>query len=128
MPVSFELGPGDRRCTIRFSGPLTLDDAQKSLDWQIDSGAWERGALMDFSDTTGIEVQFQNVRGFAAYVTTRARNLPARGPVAVIAPQEVMYGVLRMFQEWVEAMQPPWDLHVARTATEAEEWLARFNP
>jgi hypothetical protein len=128
MPVSFELGPGDRRCTIRFSGQLTLDDAQASLDWQIASGAWERGALVDMSDTTGIAIHFQHVRGFAGYVTTRARNLPPRGPVAVVAPQEVMYGVMRMFQQWVEAMRPPWDIYIARTTSEAEEWLARFNP
>jgi hypothetical protein len=126
MPVSFELGPGDRRCTIRFSGPLTLNDAQASLEWQISSGAWERGALLDMTDATGISIDFHHVRGFAAYVATRAHNLPARGPVAVIAPQEVMYGFMRMFQQWVEAAQP-WDLHVARSASEAEEWLARFD-
>jgi len=127
MPVSFELGPGDQRCTIRFSGQLTLNDAQASLDWQIGSGAWQRGALLDMSDATGIEIQFQHVRGFAGYLTTRAHNLPPRGPVAVVAPQEVMYGVMRMFQQWVEAAQP-WDLCVARSVPEAEEWLARFNP
>jgi len=126
MAVSFELGPGDRRCTIRFSGQLTLDDAQASLDWQIGNEAWQRGALLDMSDTTGIEIQFQHVRGFAGYVTTRARSLPRRGPVAVVAPQEVMYGVMRMFQQWVEAVQP-WDLFIARSVPEAEEWLARFN-
>lgn len=126
MPVSFEFGPGDRRSTIRFSGPLTLDDAQASLAWQISSGAWERGTLLDMSDSTGIVIDFQNVRGFAAYVATRARNLPTRGPVAVVAPQEVMYGVMRMFQQWVEAAQP-WDIHIARSVPEAEEWLARFD-
>src|SRR3954465_9840951 len=60
MPVSFELGPGDRRCTIRFSGPLTLTDAQASLEWQISSGAWERGALLDMTDATGISIDFQH--------------------------------------------------------------------
>jgi hypothetical protein len=38
-----------------------------------------------------------------------------------------MYGVMRMFQQLVEAVQP-WDLCVVRTLPEAEEWLARFNP
>jgi len=126
MSVSFELGPGERRCTIRFSGPLTLDDARASLDEQIRNGAWEHGALLDMSGATGMSVQFDHVRGFAGYVTTRARNLPPRGPVAVVAPQEVMYGLMRMFQQWVESVHP-WDVHVARSVPEAEEWLARFN-
>ena len=126
MPVAFELGPGDRRCTIRFSGPLTLDDAQTSLEWQIGSGAWERGTLLDMSDSTGIAMDFQRVRGFAAYVATRAHYLPTRGPVAVVAPQDVMYGVMRMFQQWVESAQP-WDVYVGRSASEAEEWLARVD-
>ena len=38
-----------------------------------------------------------------------------------------MYGVMRMFQQWVEAVQP-WDLCVVRSVPEAEEWLAQFNP
>jgi len=126
MSVSFELKPGDRHSTIRFTGPLTLEDAQASLEEQIRNGAWERGALVDMSGTTGIAVQFQHVRGFAGYVTTRARNLPPRGPVAVVAPQEVMYGAMRMFQQWLEAVQP-WDVYVARSVPEAEEWLARFG-
>ena len=78
------------------------------------------------SGTTGITIQFNHVRGFAGYVTSRARNLPPRGPVAVVAPQEVMYGLMRMFQQWLESVQP-WDLYVARSMPEAEEWLARFD-
>jgi len=37
-----------------------------------------------------------------------------------------MYGLMRMFQQWTESVQP-WDLYVARSVPEAEEWLARFN-
>ena len=82
MPVTFELGPEESRCTIHMSGLLTLADLEQGVDLQIAAGAWTRQTLIDTTDATGMMVMFSEVKELVAFMKGRVISALRSGRTA----------------------------------------------
>lgn len=75
--------PQARRILVLGRGELTRTDVRTFLDWQLLEGLWEFGVLYDMRAVTrGLPAdEYTEIVNYIAFV---ARNLPPRGPVAVV--------------------------------------------
>ncbi len=123
MSFRFEaLSPGTSWCTLHLSGVVTADDLQVMVRTQIEQGAWSNGALIDTTGATGMRQGYNDLTEQVRYVERLSQGLPQRGPVAILAPSDDIFGVARMYQvaqEGVLGLQ----LEVFRTRHDAEGFL-----
>lgn len=122
MAIRFELGPGDHRCTVHCTGTITLEDLQRAVDLQIAAGTWQRHVLYDTTEATGCVLHFDALQELVRYVERAIVGLPPRGRMAILAPNEMIYGCGRMYQASADG-RLPMKVHVVRTREEAEAWL-----
>jgi hypothetical protein len=62
------------------------------------------------------------LRKLADFITCSPVHIPARTKVAVVAPQDLAYGLARMYGALADAV--PWKFRVFRSVEDAESWLA----
>jgi hypothetical protein len=128
MAFRFEAAsPGVPWCTLHLSGLITADDLREMVRTQIDQGAWADAALIDTTDAVGMRQGFNDLTEQVRYIRLLSEGLPARGPVAILAPADDIFGVSRMYQvaqDSVLALR----LEVFRTRPEAEAFLRQARP
>ncbi|HSG26931.1 MAG TPA: hypothetical protein VLA34_00525 [Candidatus Krumholzibacterium sp.] len=71
----------------------------------------------DFSDLTQLEV-----RGFASLVAELSAKR-VEGRTAVVAPEDLQFGLGRMVQFYIEKREVPFSLQIFRSLPEAVHWL-----
>ena len=79
-------------------------------------------AIVDFSGVTKFEVSVNAIRE----LTRSVPAIPAGHMRVVVAPQDSMYGMVRMFQILSELTRP--DVHIVRTMDEAYRLLVVESP
>ena len=122
MPVHLE--HVDRaRCTLVMTGVITADDIRRAIELQIVAGAWECETVYDATAATGCVMGFVDIQELTRTADQMAQARPPRGPVVIVAPNEVVYGCARMYQANVEG-QVPMRIEVVRTMADGEAWLA----
>jgi len=77
-------------------------------------------ATIVLAGITGLEITVEEVRVIAS-LDARLAALNPRVTVAIVAPQDVVFGFARMWETLVEATG--WKTRVFRTEPEAEAWL-----
>ena len=123
MAFRFEAASaGTPWCTLHLSELITPDDLRAGVRTQIEQHAWSQCALIDTSNATSMRQGFNDVTEQVRYIRQVSEGLPPRGPVAVLAPADDVFGVARMYQAAQEAMLGM-HLEVFRTRREAEDFL-----
>ena len=90
--LQYRLDDAARRIVVHGRGDLSAVDVRAFVDWQILEGCWEYAVLYDMRDvarTLGSSDQAELVE-YIAFVT---KNLPPRGPLAVLTHDTTMVGV-----------------------------------
>lgn len=123
MPVTVTHDEARERCTIQLTGLITLGDLEAGVDQQVAAGGWRLPTAIDTSDATGISLNFSDIQQLVAFVGVRVARHGRRGPVAIIAPHDLVYGVARMYEMAFAAAALPITLLVTRSSVEADEWL-----
>jgi hypothetical protein len=122
MSVTVSLDPGRHWCTAHFSGEITLGDMETAALQQIAADAWSHPTLYETSDASGIVVRATDVQQFVLFIERYVQALPNLGPLAIVAPNDLIYGTARMYQAVVEGR-----LHISiavvRTPEEGEAFL-----
>lgn len=122
MSVTVSLDPDRHWCTAHFSGQITLADMEAAALQQIAADAWSQPTLYETSDAAGIVMRATDLQQFVLFIERYVQDLPNLGPLAIIAPNDLVYGTARMYQAVVESR-----LHISiavvRSREEAEAFL-----
>jgi len=126
MPITYRIDRDQRLVAARAHGVLT---AQDLFAYQND--VWSRPEVMGYSElmdmTDAQEVVDPSAEGIQALAELSARmdHPSAGGAFAIVAPQDLAFGLGRMYQAYREAggneAKP---VGVFRTMDEALRWLA----
>ena len=121
MPFDFSVDHDRRRVTIVAHDPLSVDDVLATLDRQA-AQAWSYAVLHDARATTWVPNASEVIR-VLNYVRNTARRLSqSRGAVAIVAPQQGLFGMARMYSIYGKndyALQ----VEVFNDIEAAERWL-----
>lgn len=118
MPITYRIDNGRKRIYSRATGVVTFEDLRKHMNAEAGS---ETASYSEVIDCTGATTDMtgDDVRRLADERRAIARRqTPA--PVAVIATDDVFFGMLRMFDAHTSQIRP---LQVFRNFADAETWL-----
>jgi len=116
-----------RRCVMHVGGVVTVPDLKRAIEMKIEGGAWSYPTILDLSDALDAAVSFRDIQSLVAFMQSAVKRLGPRGPMAIVAPEDVVFGVARMYQTMADEHLPV-VTHVARTMVDAEIWLSHVAP
>jgi hypothetical protein len=121
--MAYEITPSDELIFIRAFGIITLDDLigiGRDVDLIENARAIAPDRLLDLSQSSGDMINFAAIESFS---TKRAlKVLKNKVRLAVVAPDDLQFGVARMFQSLVA--NPQIDLQIFRKRELAWTWLS----
>jgi hypothetical protein len=118
MPISYRIDGENRRIYTHCEGVVTYEDFRAHMNAEEGSPAASYGEIFDCTDAT-TNITPAQIRRLAAERQTVAERRKA-APVAMVATDDHLSGMLRMFDILTEAIRP---MQVFRTAEAAERWL-----
>jgi hypothetical protein len=108
---------------VKLIGKSSIEDAAAYFDYLIAHKQWKPGSLV-LSDETGIEIGHltRNDLEQMAKICGERRTAIGVARFAAIVPRDLLFGMNRMFQVYVE---PFWDaaIYAFRSRDEALKWL-----
>lgn len=121
MAVTYEIDQARRRIHTRCIGAVTFDEVRQHFaDLVRDPDCPERlNVLLDLSETTSLPTS-----GQLSAVTTEIARVSPRvqfGSCAIIASQDALFGMARMFEVFAEKYFGA--TRVFRTVDEGTRWL-----
>ncbi|HZR25262.1 MAG TPA: hypothetical protein VFA59_16825 [Vicinamibacterales bacterium] len=121
MPIDLSRDDTRRQFTATVHGSLTFHEAADFIR-TVRVGEFQPYALLfDMTDAT-FELSSDQVRSLAAMIGTDLTRSGLRGRTAVVASDDLTFGMLRMFDAHVEHAGIA-TLSVFRTVAEAQSWL-----
>jgi hypothetical protein len=122
MAISVTSDTGRRLIVATAVGSLTLDELRDFLRTSR-TGARRGWRLLFDATAATTEMTADQVAMLASAVGATVRREGSRAPVAIVASDPALYGVMRMYQ--VRCEDEGFDaIHMFRTRAEADEWLA----
>ena len=123
MSTTFECNHDQRRLTILRQGIFNLDDLIESVIRMRATNVWSYSVLVDArqASTSLLPVEAHTLVAKIGNIG----NGKERGPIAVVAADDVTFGMVRMFA----GLAQPMGMRVAafRQMIEAEQWLERMS-
>jgi hypothetical protein len=125
MAFRFEFDPAHRILGIRFWDRVTEDDLSYfyRMSALLVGSLDPASAVIDFSDVTSFDSSAQFMKRLAALPPAMPR---AERPRIVVAPQDEVFGLARLFEMAGEATRP--NFHVVRSTREAWAILGVEEP
>ena len=118
MPISYKIDHENRRVHTDCEGIVTYEDFRAHMNAEEGSPAASYSEIFNCMDAT-TNITPDQIRRLAAEREAVAERRKA-APVAVIAANDHLFGMLRMFDILTEAIRP---MQVFRTVEAAERWL-----
>ena len=119
MPISYHIDETRRRLYTRAEGLVTFAEMRAHVNTELSAEAATYGELIDCStaktNVTGVDIRQLALE--RKRVDTHQRR---PGPVAVVATDDVLFGMLRMYDALTESIRP---IQVFRDVKLAERWL-----
>jgi hypothetical protein len=119
MPVELECDDTQRRCTFRLVGCVSLQEVVAARTQQAADGRWNYASIVDTTRRTRTPTT-EDLRALRAAIEALSVQHGPLGPVAMIAPTNVGYGMGRMYEVFAQ----PSPFAVFREPEDAERWLA----
>ncbi|HEY2867463.1 MAG TPA: hypothetical protein VGJ02_10260 [Pyrinomonadaceae bacterium] len=118
MAINFHIDTVNRRIYSKASGLVTLADLLKHIKSEVDPEVARFSEIFDCTGAT-TDLTVEQVRMLAEARRQIARSQPA-SPTAVVATNDLFFGMLRMFDMLTETVRP---MRVFRDLKSAEQWL-----
>jgi hypothetical protein len=122
MPVTYQIDQANKLIRTRCVGPVTIEEViDHFCKLEEDPGCPDRlNVLLDLSEETSVPTM-GNLEDVTRQIS-RIRGGVQFDACAIVACQDALYGMLRMFEVFAE--QYFRESYVFRTGPEAEAWLA----
>jgi hypothetical protein len=104
------------------SGEVTFADAMKVLESFYQNPT--RNILLDFSrrDKIPLALTGEEMAKLFRHLTTKKKNRPG-GKTAIVAPDDLRFGMSRMAEAFAEIEKLPWEMKAFRSMNKAINWL-----
>jgi hypothetical protein len=124
MPIGFQFRPEHNLVICTQAGKVGDEELVHSYTSLFGSERYEptMNILVDWSHADSSERSRSVLENFAAIAQKRFQGNSAKPMVAVIAPQDVAFGLARMYDVFANTVS--WNFAVFRTSGEALDWLA----
>src|ERR1044071_9220125 len=119
MAISFHIDNVNKRIYSKAVDLVTFEDLLAHIHAGVGSGAAAYGEIFDCSGAT-TNLTVEQVRRLADERSKIARSHAVVGPVAVVATNDLFFGMFRVFDMLTETVRP---LRVFRDMPSAEAWL-----
>ncbi len=121
MPISSHIDHANDLTTLNATEDFTFDEVMALVKMFYDQPT--KNALMDLTAASEPNFSADEIRQIANH-KLRIEN-PDRidGKTAIVAPEDLVYGLGRMFQSLSEMNKVPFEVRIFRTMAEAEDWL-----
>jgi hypothetical protein len=126
MPVSYQIDKERQLIHTKCTGTVTIEEVIEHFHTleQDPECPPTLNVLLDLSEQTSIPKK-ENLQDAAGEIR-RIRGTVQFGACAVVARQDALFGMARMFQVFTEKYFR--QSHVFRNAKDAEDWLAAQYP
>src|ERR1700687_4985156 len=120
MPIRYERNDSRRRMVVTMKGAFQTDDVLAIMARQRVEDTWSYGILYDLRGMTG-EPTVADLRQLMSEAATRRHGEGPRGPVALVATDQALYGRLCTYAAL--GRSTTLTVEVFRDVDKAEEWL-----
>jgi len=118
MAINFHIDKVNRRIYSKAVGLITFEDLLTHMKADVESEVVHYSEIFDCTDAT-TNLTVEQVRKLSEERRRIARSQPA-GAVAVVATNDLFFGMFRMFDMLTETIRP---IRVFRDVKAAEQWL-----
>jgi hypothetical protein len=118
VPISYRIDEARKRIYTRGEGLVNYEDLRAHMFSEAGEPAASYSELVDVSDAT-TDVTPEEIRHLASARRAIAQRQQP-GPVAVVATDEMFFGMMRMYHMLTDQVRP---LRVFSSVQEAERWL-----
>ncbi len=121
MRVEYQRQDDIRLLLVTVDGRVSGGDVREMLDYQANAGVWGYAVVYD-ERAAHVDLSANDMRGLAAHAMELTARHGRRGPVAIVASENVDYGLNRMASAYADAAG--YEIGVFRTMAEALDWIA----
>jgi hypothetical protein len=123
MPITYQLKPDERLVVLVHVGVVTDDEFLLFYKALYEENRFDKSfnLLVDLRQTESTVRSAGALNQFADFVHQHYTNITARPKVAVVAPEDISFGLARMYE--VFSGDVPWEFVVFRKADAALKWL-----
>ena len=108
-------------------GSLSREEVINTIRNFYEKGPVTRNVLWDVSQAALHDLSAEDVQQIA-HVPRKSLDLRAGGKTAIVAPDDLAYGLSRMYQTSSRTESLPFHLQVFRDADTARSWLVEKDP
>lgn len=123
MPITVQWADGGRGCILVGEGALTGPEVISGVEKRFADDEVTRNYLYSLSDYTRVTRSQMTSREVQQVAQIDMRMVPLLPDLvlAIVAPEDLMFGLSRMFK--VHAEETGWRIGVFRTMAEAHAWI-----
>jgi hypothetical protein len=123
MPIIFHIKPDAKLIICVHAGIVADDEFLNSYKTMLESDMFTPGTnlLIDLRPTDSSPRSQEVLKQFAYFVKSKLGNAGIYPKVAVVAPQDLSFGLARMYEFFADSI--PWDFVVFRSVDTALAWL-----
>lgn len=108
-------------------GNISRDEVKDAVRDFYEKGPITKNVLWDVSHAVLKELSAEDVQQIA-HVPRKSLDLRAGGKTAIVAPDDLAYGLSRMYQTSSHSEELPFQLQVFRNAENAMAWFNDSSP
>jgi hypothetical protein len=123
MPITYHFKPDERLVILVHVGAVTDDEFLSFYKALYEDTLLDKSfnLLVDLRQTESSVRSATALNKFADFVRRQYVGTTARPKVAVVAPEDISFGLARMYEAFSSAV--PWEFVVFRSADDALAWL-----
>jgi hypothetical protein len=123
MPITYQLKPDERLVILIHVGAVSDDEFLSFYKALFEDSRFDKSfnLLIDLRQAESSVRSTAALNKFAHFVRQQFVNTTARPKVAVVASEDISFGLARMYEVLSGAV--PWEFVVFRTANAALAWL-----
>jgi len=123
MPITFELKPEQQLVIFRHIGDVPDDEFltfYKDFFENPKATAYQN-LLIDLAETKSVSRSSEALQALIMLLREKLKHSSAQRKVAVIAPEDLSFGLARMYE--IFSNDVPWEFEVFREGHAAQAWL-----
>jgi hypothetical protein len=121
MSISSHIDDAKKLTTYTVSDKLTFDEAMAEVENFYKQPT--KNVMWDLSNVSELNFSSEEVRKIAGFNQRLESLSRINGKTAIVAPQDLIFGIGKMFQSISDYIDVPFIVMIFRTMEEAQSWL-----
>ena len=122
MPITTTRFESDDLTIHAASGDLSFDEAFREIEAYYKQKKPTRNVLWNLNQVSALNFTSEEIEKIASY-EPRFEDIRPSGKTAIVANEDLSFGISRMFELYSQMKQAPHDVRVFRELEQAMEWL-----